>query len=79
MSPTTNWTATGPDGVADGTLQLRAYPVPESVRGDFWGFPYAAGMISTEKSHEALYGYWEVALQVDSLGKGQHFAMWLLP
>ncbi len=79
LSTTRRWSEAGPDGLADGTLELRAYRVPEAVRGEFWGFPYAAGMISTEKSHDALYGYWEVALRVDSLGKGQHFAMWLLP
>lgn len=79
MSSTRRWSEAGPDGILDGTLQLRAYPVPPSVRSEFRGFPYAAGMLSTEKSHQALYGYWEVALRIGSLGKGHHFALWLLP
>lgn len=69
----------GPDGLRDGTLALRAYRLPEEARSEFWGFPNAAGMLSTQNSHSQTYGYWEAAFRINSLEKGMHLALWLMP
>lgn len=69
----------GPDGKLDGTLSLNAYAIPTWSRSEFSGFPYAAGMISTEKSHSQQYGYWETAFRINNLDKGMHLAFWMLP
>lgn len=65
--------------IADGRLKLRAYPVSDALRPEFWGFPYAASMISGERSFAQRYGYWEIRLRINKIGKGQHFSLWLLP
>lgn len=70
--------------VSSGALAMRAYPVPSSVRNEFiaygWpqGAPYAAGGIFGSLSHTQTYGYYEVRLRVNSITRGQHFALWLL-
>lgn len=62
-----------------GALALRAYRLPAGLRPQFWNFPYVAGMISSEGSYAQRYGYWEVRLRLENVGRGTHFAVWLLP
>lgn len=69
----------GPDGVKDGTMSLRAYEVPDAASAAFGNFSYAGGMISTQESHDQLYGYWEVGLRINELDKGTHFTLALFP
>jgi len=64
--------------VTKGTLKLHAYTLPERLQSEFWGFPYVASMISGESSFHQAYGYWEVRLRLNHLGKGHHFALWLV-
>lgn len=66
-------------GLQDGTVQLRAYPLPDELVSQFQGFHYVASMISGEKSHAQTYGYWETRIRLDNVSRGQHFAVWLLP
>jgi hypothetical protein len=62
-----------------GTLKLRAYPLTDEMRPEFWGFPYVASMISAALAPGQLYGYWEIRARIGAIGKGQHLALWLLP
>jgi hypothetical protein len=64
--------------VSDGTLKLRAYPLSEAMRSEFWDHRYVASMISGEPSFAQRYGYWEARLRLNTIGKGQHFTLWLL-
>ena len=64
---------------AGGRLAIRGYPIVESQRPAFWGFPYVAGMISGQKSHSQRYGYWETRVRMTNVSQGHHFAIWLLP
>ena len=61
--------------VSDGTLKLRSYPLALPISG----FPYAASMISSERSFAQHLGYWELRLRLNAIGKGHHLAVWLLP
>lgn len=65
--------------VENGVLKLKAYPLKASHQGYFYGYPYAAGMISTFKSHKATYGTWEVRMKAHQITKGAHIALWLIP
>jgi len=64
--------------VSNGTLKLRAYPVPDALTSAFWDHHFVASMISGEPSFAQRYGYWETRLRLNSIGKGQHFTLWLL-
>jgi len=65
--------------VSNGTLKMRAFRVPEGVRySDFGGFPFTAGMISTEDRFSFLHGYMEMRLRFTRVGQGMHFALWTL-
>jgi Domain of unknown function (DUF4082)/Glycosyl hydrolases family 16/Bacterial Ig domain len=65
--------------VAGGQLALRGYPVPSGQQSAFWGFPYVAGMISGQPSFSQRYGYWETRVWPNTVSKGHHLAVWLLP
>jgi len=65
--------------VGRGKLKMRAWPVPDDLRYEFWGFPFVAGMLAGPRAHAQTYGYWETRLRLKKIGKGQHFALWLLP
>lgn len=65
--------------VSGGQLALRGYPIIDSHRYDFWGFPYVASMISGQNSFSQRYGYWETRVLMTNVSKGHHFAIWLLP
>lgn len=65
--------------VSNGTLKLRAFPLAENMRSEFWGFPYVASMISGDRLPGDSYGYWEIRARINAIGKGQHLAFWLLP
>ncbi len=62
----------------DDTLMLRGYPLPEERRAQFHDFPYVAGMISGERSHQQQYGYWEIRMRFATTSIGHHWAVWLL-
>lgn len=64
---------------AGNTLKLYGRVVPEAIRPQYHGFPYVGGMISTERTHAQLYGYWEVRVRLTTTSEGHHWAMWLLP
>jgi beta-glucanase (GH16 family) len=63
----------------ENTLKLFGRIIPETVRPQFWGFPYVAGMISSELSHAQTYGYWEIRARLLTTSQGHHWAIWLLP
>lgn len=62
-----------------GTLKMRAFPLSEEMRPQFWGFPYVASMISADLSPGQVYGYWEIRARINAIGPGHHLAFWLLP
>jgi len=64
---------------SNSTLKLRAFPLPNGLRQEFWGFPYAASMISADQAPGLRHGYWEFKARINAIGKGQHLAFWLLP
>lgn len=64
--------------VADGTIKLRSYPMPEAARPELWQYTHTAGMLSTELSHWQQYGYFEVRAKFNSFSKGMHFTFWTL-
>lgn len=43
------------------------------------GFPYSAGMITSQRSHSQTYGYWEIRTKITNVSKGHHIAYWLVP
>jgi hypothetical protein len=65
--------------IRDGALLLRAYSLPAELSSNFWGFRYIGAMVSGEERYSQRHGYWEVRLQLDNVGPGQHFSIWLLP
>jgi beta-glucanase (GH16 family) len=65
--------------VSNGTLKMRAFRIPETLRNsDFGGFPFTAGMISTEDRFSFLHGYLELRLRFTRVEQGMHFALWTL-
>ena len=64
--------------VSDRTLKLRCYPLTEAERPKFWGFPYVASMITAGEMPGQRYGYWEMRIRINTIGKGHHLALWLL-
>ena len=64
--------------IVDGSLRLRAYPMPPALAETFFFQPYIAGMISGELSHAQRYGYWETRIKINSLTQGQHLSVWML-
>ena len=64
---------------SNGTLKLRAYPLPSSLQPEFWNFPYVASMINADQLPGLQYGYWEIRARINAIGRGQHLAFWLLP
>ena len=60
------------------TLRLYGQPLPEPLRDQYYGFPYVAGMISSERSHAQTYGYFEVRGRLSNTSKGHHWALWLV-
>lgn len=63
--------------VSGGTLKLRCFPVPATMRSRV-GFPYIGSMISGERLPAQRQGYWETRLRLTRIGRGLHFAVWLL-
>lgn len=61
------------------TLKLYGHALPEELHDQYYGFPYVAGMISSERTHAQTYGYWEVRARLSNTSKGQHWALWLVP
>jgi len=64
--------------VGGSTLKLRGFPLGADA-GAFGGFPYVAAMISGERVHAQRWGYWQIRMRVNRLGRGHHLAVWLLP
>jgi hypothetical protein len=64
---------------SDGTLKLRAYALPSSLKPEFWGFPYVASMINSDQLPGLQNCYWEIRARINAIGDGQHLAFWLLP
>lgn len=65
--------------VSNGTLKMRAFRVPIAVKNtDFGGFPFTAGMLSTEDSFAWKYGYMETRLRFPRTSQGMHFGFWTL-
>lgn len=77
------WSSPSLHGVSGGTLKMRSYPIPSQYYTQFTSrdvaTPYAASMISTEKSFAQQYGYFEVRAKMNAISQGQHFALWLVP
>ncbi|HSP23944.1 MAG TPA: glycoside hydrolase family 16 protein, partial [Saliniramus sp.] len=67
-----------PFRVEDGILSIRADVVPESLREKADGHPYAAGLLTTFRSHAFTYGYFEMRARLPA-GRGLWPAFWLLP
>lgn len=70
--------------VSNGTLKMRAYPIPTGYQQQFNWYGVvasvsAASMISSEMSHSQTYGYWEARLRLNQPPKNKHFSLWLLP
>lgn len=67
--------------VSGGTIKLRCYKngVPEN--DSIWGYSHSCGMINSEvvPGRAAATGYWETRMKINSLTKGQHLAIWLVP
>lgn len=64
---------------ADGALHLWGRRLASNFRSHFDEKPYAAAMVTTEKSFDWLYGYLEVRARIKRISKGHHFALWMLP
>lgn len=67
--------------VSNGTIKLRTYPVAVADQVDTNNFPYISGMISSEAmpSLAKSRGYWVTRLKYNSITKGHHFSIWLVP
>lgn len=63
----------GPSG-----LTIAGFKTHSADLARLWNMPYTAGMISTEKSFNQLYGYFEAHVKFPT-GKGAHPTFWLLP
>ena len=61
-----------------GTVRLFGRPIPAQQQAQFWGFPYAGGMLSGQLNHAQRYGYWEVRTRLPRTSQGHHWAFWLL-
>ncbi len=77
------WPSPSLHDASNGTLKLRAYPIPSLYQNQFnWNGatnPSAASMITSEKSHSQTYGYWEVRAKLNTEPKNKHFSIWLMP
>jgi beta-glucanase (GH16 family) len=67
-----------PFDVSQGLLTIKAWPTPPETKLRLWGYPYLAGMISTERSFHQRYGYFEIDAEWPA-GRGAHPGFWLLP
>lgn len=63
---------------AQNTLKLYGAEIPAANQEQFGWFPYAGGMITSELSRWARYGWWEARVRF-TLTKGHHWAIWLVP
>lgn len=66
------------DFTPSGTMLGRSYKIPASLVSSFYGFPYLSWMISTERTHNMGYGYWEVKFRQVNVFGGCHLSIWLL-
>ncbi len=68
--------------VSNGTLKMRAYPIPPAYQPQFDWYgaspPAAASMITSELSHAQTYGFWEIRAKLNAISSAQHLAFWLL-
>lgn len=67
-----------PFRVENGILSIRGNVVPENLRDKSDGHPYAAGILTTFRSHSFTYGYFEMRARLPA-GRGLWPAFWLLP
>lgn len=65
-------------GASGGSLHLWGRRLKPHQQPYFEGKPYAAAMITTERSFGWLYGYVEVRARINRISKGHHFALWML-
>ena len=65
--------------IVNGQLVLRGYPSPPALRISIWQQPFVASMISGQGTFARRYGYWETKVRFNTVSKGHHFAIWLLP
>jgi beta-glucanase (GH16 family) len=67
-----------PFSIDNGTLTIRATPVPFRQRKRVENFPYVSGILTTEPSFAMTYGYVEIRAKLPA-GKGLWPTFWLLP
>ncbi|MPZ08979.1 MAG: family 16 glycosylhydrolase [Kiloniellaceae bacterium] len=67
-----------PFSVDDGVLTITAAPAPEGLRSEIEGYAYTSGLLTTYRSFEQTYGYFEIRADMPE-GKGLWPAFWLLP
>ena len=78
------WSSPSLHEVSGGTLKLRGYPIPSQYQAQFTpsgvnvASSSAASMITSEKTHWQMYGYWEVRARLNQPPKNKHFSFWLL-
>lgn len=66
------------DFTPSGTMLGRSYKTPATLVTSFYGFPYISWMISTERTNNIGYGYWEVRFRQVNTFAGVHLSVWLL-
>jgi beta-glucanase (GH16 family) len=67
-----------PFSVSNGILSITANPTPAADLAALGNYKYTSGLITTQKSFNQEYGYFEIKAQLPS-GKGMWPAFWLLP
>lgn len=67
-----------PFSVDGGVLTITAAPAPEHLRPEIDGYAYTSGLLTSYRSFEQTYGYFEIRADMPE-GKGLWPAFWLLP
>ena len=67
-----------PFSIKDGVLDITATRTPDAVQAQLWNYEFTSGLITTEKSFEQTYGYFEMRAKLP-LAEGAWPAFWLLP
>lgn len=78
--PTRSTTSLGlnPFSVSNGVLSITATKLSATESSKLWGYDYASGLLTTEKSFAQTYGYFEIKADLPTQ-KGMWPAFWLLP
>ena len=67
-----------PYRIRNGELVITAARTPPALRKRLWGHAYTSGVVTTSKSFNQRYGYFEMRARLPE-GKGLWPAFWLLP